>query len=76
MNNKIKQKYKDLLIELMDGDDWIGARNLIDLIIGNAVPETPTIIPPQEEQVREHNPAPPEATDFDNQRAARMARSE
>lgn len=74
VNNKIKQKYKDLLIELVDGDDWLGARNLIDLIIGTATPEAPTPAPAQEPaQVEQVPPAPPQPTDFDNERAARMA---
>lgn len=71
MNNKIKTKYKELIIELIDGDDWTGVRNLVDIIITNAAPASPIQAPPVVEQVQ--LPEPPPATDFDNERAARMA---
>lgn len=74
MNNKIKTKYKELIIELIDGDDWTGVRNLVDIIITNATPAPPIQAPPIVEQVQHHNPAPPEPTAFDNERAARMAK--
>lgn len=73
MNDKIKQKYKDLFITLIEEDDWAGARSLLDNIIDQAAPsQTITQAPPME-QVQE---APPQGTSFDDERQARLNQNE
>ena len=59
MNDKIKQKYKDLFVTLIEEEDWAGARNLLDSVINLATPGvtiSPSLPsapkpPPIEEQV-------------------------
>lgn len=78
MNEKIKQKYKELFIELIDGDDWVGARNLIDNVVTNTqITNIVTEAPPKVEQVPVEKAATaPQATSFDNERAARFNQKE
>lgn len=69
MNKDIKEKYKDLFIALIEGEDWQGARNLIDNII-TTVPVSTTIVeaPPIVEQVPKENEAV-QGTSYDDLRA-------
>lgn len=71
MNEKVKAKVKELLIELIEQEDWQGARNMLDAI-GNLAEPSTTQVPPMMEQVP--NPAPPQPTSFDAERQAKLNR--
>lgn len=75
MNDKIKQKYKDLLIALIDEEDWSGARNLIDTVINQAalIAKPRLYYPPTEILPA---PEPPQPTSFDDERMMRFNEKE
>lgn len=76
MNEKIKQKYKDLFITLIEEEDWVGARNLLDNIVNHAaitVATSPTEHPVVEQSHSTPNDLGPQPTEEDNLRAAKYA---
>lgn len=75
MNEKIKQKYKDLFITLIEEEDWSGARNLLDSVINQAaLSQTPIILPSNTEILPA--PEPPQPTSFDDERMMRFNEKE
>lgn len=75
-SENVKTKIKELLIELINEEDWAGARNMLDSVMNLATPSQTLNTPPVVEQSQQQTVPPaqaaPQGTSFDDERQTKL----